>query len=108
MLEARIAEQPRPLSARIRADGGLSANLGGLYVPGGLDQHRPATREEIGEVIVGGGLDVEETGLLSVDPAVVAGDYATAANKPTINGEPIMGDLKATKAALADVLSMFQ
>lgn len=108
MLEARIAEQPRPLSARIRGDGALSAGIGAAYVPGGLDQHRPATREEIGEVIVGGGLDVEETGLLSVDPAVVAGDYATAANKPTINGEPIMGDLKATKAVLADVLSMFQ
>lgn len=107
MLEARIAEQPRPLSARIRGEGALSAGIGAAYVPGGLDQHRPATRELIGEVIVGGGLDVEETGLLSVDPAVVAGDYATAANKPTINGEPIMGDLKATKAALADVLSMF-
>ena len=108
MLEARIAAPSPSLSARVRGDGGLEAGLGGLYVPGGLDQHRPATREEIGEVIVGGGLDVEDDGLLSVDPAVVAGDYATAANKPTVNGSPLVGDLKATKATLADVLGMFQ
>ena len=96
------------LTAHIRGQGDLSASLGGLYVPGGLDRHRPATREEIGEVVVGGGLDVEEDGLLSVDPAVVAGDYATAANKPTVNGAPLVGDLKATKATLADVLNMFK
>lgn len=108
MLEARIAEQPRSLSARIRGEGALSAGVGAAYVPGGLDQHRPATRERIGEVVVGDGLDVEEDGLLSVAPSVVAGDYATAANKPTINGEPLEGDVEMTKATLADVLEMFK
>lgn len=108
MLEARIAEQPRPLSARIRGDGALSAGIGEAYIPGGLDQHRPATRERIGEVVVGDGLDVEDDGLLSVSPAVVAGDYSTAANKPTINGEPLEGDMEMTKATLADVLEMFK
>lgn len=108
MLEARIAEQPRPLSARIRGDGALSAGIGEAYIPGGLDQHRPATRERIGEVVVGDGLDVEDDGLLSVSPAVVAGDYSTAANKPTINVEPLEGDMEMTKATLADVLEMFK
>ena len=75
MLKASIG-QPSQLSARVRTGGGLSASLGGLYVPGGMDAHRPATREEIGEVVVGGGLDVEEDGLLSVADSVVAGDVA--------------------------------
>ncbi len=108
MLEARIAEQPRPLPARIRGEGALSAGIGEAYVPGGLDQHRPATRERIGEVVVGGGLDVDEDGLLSVAPSVVAGDYSTAVNKPTINGSPLVGDVRMTKAALADILEMFK
>lgn len=108
MLEARIAEQPRQLSARIRGEGALSAGIGAAYVPGGLDQHRPATRERIGEVVVGDGLDVDEDGLLSVSPSVVAGDYSTAANKPTINGSPLVGDVRMTKATLADVLGMFK
>lgn len=108
MLEARITEQPQPLSARVHGDGALAAGIGEAYVPGGLDQHRPATRERIGEVVVGDGLDVEEDGLLSVAPSVVAGDYATAANKPTINGSPLVGDVKMTKATLADVLEMFK
>lgn len=108
MLEARIAERPQPLSARIRGEGALSAEIGAAYVPGGLDQHRPATRERIGEVVVGGGLDVEEDGLLSVADSVVAGDYATAANKPTLNGAPLVGDVEMTKATLADVLEMFK
>lgn len=98
MLEARIAEQPRPLSARIRGEGALSAGIGEAYVPGGLDQHRPATRERIGEVVVGDGLDVEDDGLLSVADSVVAGDYATAANKPSINGRTLAGDV-----ALSDI-----
>ena len=98
MLEARIAEQPRPLPARIQGEGALSAGIGAAYVPGGLDQHRPATRERIGEVVVGDGLDVEEDGLLSV----------SAANKPTINGSPLVGDVRMTKATLADVLGMFK
>lgn len=107
MLEARIAEQPRPLSARIRGEGALSAGIGDAYVPGGLDQHRPATRERIGEVVVGDGLDVEEDGLLSVSPSVVAGDYATAANKPTVNGAVLDGNLRIEFATEADVLKIF-
>ena len=97
MLKASIG-QPSQLSARVRAGGGLSARLGGLYVPGGMDAHRPATREEIGEVVVGAGLDVEEDGLLSVADSVVAGDYATAANNPSINGRTLAGDV-----ALSDI-----
>lgn len=108
MLEARITEQPRPLSARVQGNGALAARIGEAYIPGGLDQHRPATRERIGEVVVGDGLDVEEDGLVSVSPAVVAGDYSTAANKPTLNGSPLVGDVRMTKATLADVLEMFK
>lgn len=112
MLEARIAEQPRPLSARIRGEGALSAGIGAAYVPGGLDQHRPATRELIGEVVVGGGLDVEEDGLLSVADSVVAGDYATAANKPRINGKTLSGDVVLSDIGIefatdADIHALF-
>lgn len=94
MLKASIRE-PKTLPPRIRGESDLSASMNGLYVP---EHHSPATRESIGEVIVGDGLDVEESGLLSVADSVVAGDYATVANKPSINGRQLAGDV-----ALSDI-----
>nr|DAO09798.1 MAG TPA: hypothetical protein [Caudoviricetes sp.] len=107
MLEARITEQPQPLSVRIQGDDALAARIGEAYIPGGLDQHRPATREQLGEVVVGGGLDVQPSGLLSVAQEVRDGDYATAANKPTVNGAVLDGNLRIEFATEADVLKIF-
>lgn len=91
------------LQARISAPCALSASLREAAAV-----RRPATRERLGEVVVGGGLDVDEGGLLSVDAAVAAGDYATAANKPTLNGEPIQGDVRITTATVADIINLFE
>lgn len=90
-------------------DGGtvLDAQIGVAYNVGGEKAHRPATREQLGEVVVGGGLDVQPSGLLSVAQEVRDGDYATAANKPTVNGAVLDGNLRIEFATEADVLKIF-
>lgn len=91
-------------------DGGavLDAEVGVAYNVGGEKAHRPATRERLGEVVVGDGLDVQPSGLLSVSQQVRDGDYATAANKPKVNGVVLDGDLRIRFATEADVLRIFQ
>lgn len=86
----------------------LDAEMGVAFNVGGEKAHRPATREQMGEVVVGDGLEVEPSGLLSVAQAVRDGDYSTAANKPTVNGAVLDGDLRIEFATEADVLRIFQ
>lgn len=97
MLEAEL-DQPAELDAELGLDAAISVDKG----------HYPATRERLGEVVVGDGLDVQPSGLLSVSQQVRDGDYATAANKPKVNGVVLDGDLRIRFATEADVLRIFQ
>ena len=94
MLAARMQGAPT-LSARLSAPAPLSASVGAQ----GAAPLRPATRELLGGVVVGDGLDVGAGGLLSVAPEVR--DYDGLANKPSIEGAEVAGALTAAGLGLA-------
>lgn len=100
MLKAQI-RSPGALSASIAATCALSASIAQAQA----QPHRPATRERLGEVVVGDGLDVDVAGTLSVSADVR--DYENLANRPTIGGEPLSGEIGLTVATDADIDAMF-